>query len=108
MVQKEPGKEVEEVVPSGKRTLIIPSGEEEERPRMAMVFRRVRAKEIITEKDKEQTEEEMIDQMHEQLMRFSRITRKKQVKVTECAMRVEEAERKAIKGDEAYQDLMME
>ena len=50
----------------------------------------------------------MIDQMHEQLLQLSRITQKKQVKVAECAMRVEEAERKAIKGDEAYQELMME
>ena len=65
VMQEGPGKEVEEVVPSGKRVLIVPSGKEEEKPRMAMVFRRVRSKELTTEKDKEQIEEEMIDQMHE-------------------------------------------
>ena len=64
-MQEIPGKEVTEVVPSGKSVLIIPSGEEEERPKMAMIFRRVRAQELSAEKDKEKTEEEMIDQMHE-------------------------------------------
>ena len=94
---------------SGKKTLIIPSGKEEERPKMAMVFRRVKAKEIAVEKEKEPTnEEEMIDHIHEQLMQLSRITRKKQIKITDCAMRMEEAEKKAVKGDEAYQNLMIE
>ena len=41
-------------------------------------------------------------------MQLSRLTRKKQVKITECAMRMEEAEKKAVKGDEVYQDLMIE
>ena len=66
-----------EVVPSGKKVLIIPSGEEEERPKAAMIFRRVRAKEPSAEKDKEKTKEEMIDQIHEWLMLLSRMTRKK-------------------------------
>ena len=107
-MQEGPGKEVTEVVPSRKKVMIIPSGEEEERPKTAMIFRRVRAKELSAEKDKEKTEEEMIDQIHEQLMLLSRMTRKKQVKVEECAMKVEEAEKKVLKGDEAYQELMIE
>ena len=64
--QEEPGKKVTEVVPSGKKVMIIPSGEEEERPRTAVVFRRVKAKELSAEQDKEKTEEEMIDHIHEQ------------------------------------------
>ena len=39
----------------------------------------------------------MIDHIHEQLMLLSRMTRKKQVKVDECAMKIEEAENKGTK-----------
>ena len=107
-MQEGPRKEVTEVVPSGKKVLIITSGEEEERPRTTVVFRRVRSKELSDEKDKEKTEEERIDHIHEQLMLLSRMTRKKQVKIEECAMKVEEAEKKVLKVDEAYQELTNE
>ena len=106
--QEEPGKEATEVMPSGKKVLIIPSGEEEERPRATVVFRRVKAKDLSVEQDKEKTEEERIDQIHEQLMLLSRMTRKKQIKVDECALKMQEAERKVEKGDEAYKELMNE
>ena len=42
------------------------------------------------------------------MMMLSRMTHKKQVKVDECAMKIEEAEKKVLKGDEAYKELMNE
>ena len=53
--QEEPAKEAREVVPSGKKVLIIPFGEEEERPRATVAFRRVKAKDSLADQDKEKT-----------------------------------------------------
>ena len=77
-----------------------------------MVFRRTRTQgqQVTERKQKVQVtiEQDIIDQMHDQLQKLENMTKKKAVDMQSYVLRAEEAEQRMLKGDEAYQQLLMD